>query len=115
MAPRQAPTRTSNATSKKTYSRLVHGSKTHGKLRLLGMLSLLGAAGFGSPLAEFSLPGLRSERLVAQEPASSASKPPITVATEEERNQKIAEDWESPWLVFYITGIVAQARARWSI
>ena len=45
--------------------------------------------------------------LWAQDPqggAGVASKPPITVATEEERNQKIAEDWKDPWLVFYITG-----------
>lgn len=104
MAPRQAPTRTSNATSRTTKSRLFSGSKTHGKLRLLGALSLLGVAGLASPLAEFSSLGRSPERLAAQEPVKNASQPPITVATEEERNQKIAEDWEQPWLVFYITG-----------
>jgi hypothetical protein len=29
---------------------------------------------------------------------------PITVATQEEKNQKIAVDWSNPWAVFYITG-----------
>jgi hypothetical protein len=83
---------------------LFSGSKTHGKLRLLSALSLLGVAGLASPLAEFSSLGRSPERLAAQEPVKNASQPPISVATEEERNQKIAEDWEQPWLVFYITG-----------
>ena len=38
------------------------------------------------------------------EVAKPTEDPPITVATQEEKNQKIAEDWEDPWLVFYITG-----------
>ncbi|MEQ1825478.1 MAG: multiheme c-type cytochrome [Pirellula sp.] len=29
---------------------------------------------------------------------------PITVATAEEKNQKIATDWKDPWVVLYITG-----------
>lgn len=37
-------------------------------------------------------------------PSQPPSDPPITVATEEEKNQKIAADWQNPWLVFYITG-----------
>lgn len=37
-------------------------------------------------------------------PAQPPADPPITVATEEEKNQKIATDWQNPWLVFYITG-----------
>jgi hypothetical protein len=32
------------------------------------------------------------------------NQPPITVATQDERNQKIAADWKDPWLVFYVTG-----------
>lgn len=36
--------------------------------------------------------------------ADQDAKPPITVATDDERNQKIATDWKDPWLVFYITG-----------
>jgi hypothetical protein len=36
--------------------------------------------------------------------ANNVGQPPITVATEEERNQKIAEDWQQPWLVLYVTG-----------
>jgi hypothetical protein len=32
------------------------------------------------------------------------SERPLGVATEEEKNQKIAADWQNPWLVFYITG-----------
>ncbi|MFZ4081869.1 MAG: multiheme c-type cytochrome [Pirellula sp.] len=37
-------------------------------------------------------------------PVQLPSDPPITVATEEEKNQKIATDWQNPWLVLYITG-----------
>jgi hypothetical protein len=36
--------------------------------------------------------------------ADQDAKPPITVATDDERNQQIATDWKDPWLVFYITG-----------
>lgn len=36
--------------------------------------------------------------------SAAAAQPPITVATDEERNQKIATDWEKPWLVFFVTG-----------
>jgi hypothetical protein len=35
---------------------------------------------------------------------ANVNQPPISVATEEERNQKIAEDWRQPWLVLYVTG-----------
>ncbi|MFO0011336.1 MAG: multiheme c-type cytochrome [Planctomycetota bacterium] len=35
---------------------------------------------------------------------AAAVQPPLTVATEEERNQKIATDWEQPWVVLYMTG-----------
>jgi len=31
-------------------------------------------------------------------------KPPITVATSEEKDQKIAEDWKDPLFVFFVTG-----------
>jgi hypothetical protein len=38
-------------------------------------------------------------------PASNLiEKPPISVATEEERNQKIGTDWNQPWLVLFVTG-----------
>lgn len=37
-------------------------------------------------------------------PTAPPIDPPITVATDEEKNQKIAADWQNPWLVFYITG-----------
>ena len=40
----------------------------------------------------------------AQPIAKPTSDPPINVATEEEKNQKIAPDWNNPWLVFYVTG-----------
>ena len=40
----------------------------------------------------------------AQPTAKPTSDPPINVATEEEKNQKIAPDWNNPWLVFYLTG-----------
>jgi hypothetical protein len=63
---------------------LFSGSKTHGKLRLLSALSLLGVAGLASPLAEFSSLGRSPERLAAQEPVKNASQPPISVATEED-------------------------------
>jgi hypothetical protein len=46
-------------------------------------------------------PPLASVRANLSEPPAD---PPITVATEEEKNQKIATDWQNPWLVFYITG-----------
>jgi hypothetical protein len=36
--------------------------------------------------------------------ASPGDQPPITVATDEERNQRIAPGWEKPWLVFFLTG-----------
>ena len=36
----------------------------------------------------------------AQPTAKPISDPPINVATEEEKNQKIAPDWNNPWLVF---------------
>jgi hypothetical protein len=36
--------------------------------------------------------------------AGLSDQPPVTVATEEEKNQKIAPDWKDPWLVFFITG-----------
>lgn len=32
------------------------------------------------------------------------NQPPISVATDEERNQKIGADWQQPWLVLYVTG-----------
>ncbi len=38
------------------------------------------------------------------DPTAAASQPPLNVATEQERNQRIAPDWKSPWMVFYITG-----------
>ena len=64
------------------------------------------------------LPGAKTQELSvsANKPADPPSAsvranlseppadPPITVATEEEKNQKIATDWQNPWLVFYITG-----------
>jgi hypothetical protein len=34
----------------------------------------------------------------------AATQPPLTVATEEERNQKIASDWSQPWAVLFLTG-----------
>lgn len=33
-----------------------------------------------------------------------SSNKPLSVATDEEKNQKIAVDWKDPWAVFYITG-----------
>lgn len=41
---------------------------------------------------------------ISPAPPKSTSTPPITVATAEERNQKIAPDWKDPWAVFYVTG-----------
>ncbi|MFY7877145.1 MAG: hypothetical protein ACOVQM_16945, partial [Pirellula sp.] len=35
---------------------------------------------------------------------AQATQDPITVASDEEKNQKIATDWKDPWLVFFITG-----------
>ena len=35
---------------------------------------------------------------------AQTNQDPITVASEEEKNQKIATDWKDPWLVFFITG-----------
>ncbi|MFY8199626.1 MAG: hypothetical protein ACOVLE_03090 [Pirellula staleyi] len=35
---------------------------------------------------------------------SSASGRPLTVATDDEKKQKIATDWKDPWAVFFITG-----------
>lgn len=36
--------------------------------------------------------------------SAAATQDPITVASDEEKNQKIATDWKDPWLVFFITG-----------
>jgi hypothetical protein len=37
-------------------------------------------------------------------PLKQSTSDPITVATAEERNQKIAVDWKDPWAVLFITG-----------
>jgi hypothetical protein len=35
---------------------------------------------------------------------ATPSQPPLNVATAEERNQKIALDWDQPWMVLFLTG-----------
>ncbi len=41
---------------------------------------------------------------ISRSNVGQAPTPPITVATNEEKNQKIAEDWEEPLFVFVVTG-----------
>ncbi len=40
----------------------------------------------------------------AQDPPKRGNGVPITVATDEEKNQKIAVDWKDPLFVFFVTG-----------
>ncbi|MCU0718748.1 MAG: hypothetical protein MUC83_03520, partial [Pirellula sp.] len=41
---------------------------------------------------------------VGIEPPRKVEQGPENVATEEERNQTVAPDWENPWVVFFVTG-----------
>jgi hypothetical protein len=51
------------------------------------------------------LPANKVDRsAIGTEPNRGVIQAPINVATEEERNQVIAPDWNNPWAVLFLTG-----------
>ncbi|MFN7845496.1 MAG: multiheme c-type cytochrome [Pirellula sp.] len=62
-------------------------------------------AGQSSNSQSNTVPANKVDRAtIGMEPPRKVEQGPLNVATEEERNQTIAPDWENPWVVFFVTG-----------
>ena len=58
----------------------------------------------GKPSSEANTASDIAKQNKAVDAPVQGAKPPITVATSEEKNQKIAEDWKDPLFVIFVTG-----------